>query len=358
MTSAVPGQNCALDAAVPFAPDAAPSLPPTILSLADRSPSGTTSTCARAAQLAAAFQQHFSYDPKAPSGSSIQVLEDFLNGPKGNGGGTGTYEQAAAAYALMAEALGMPARVVVGFHAGHPLGHDTYQVNPSDTYAWVEIDFVGAGWVPFYPTLRNGPTPPADQADQGSSHLHQNPNQTAPTGGVPREKATPSQLHETSGSAWTVAAIVIGIALLVLLVFFLAVVVCVRAVRRRRRQRRGQVAVVPSAGHRGVAGVAGPPGRGRRAPPGLGHGREVVSAENSLGREAVTPLSPLGRLSNAARFSDDPPDVVDADTAWACTDTLSGLTGPALGGWGPLRRAADLRVLFRRSDRASARRRH
>ena len=358
VTSAVPRQNCTLDAAVPFAPDAAPSLPPAILSLADQYAGGATSPCARAAQLAAAFEQHFSYDPKAPSGSSIQVLENFLNGPKDDGGGTGTYEQAAAAYALMAEALGMPARVVVGFHAGHPLGHDTFQVNPDDAYAWVEIDFVGAGWVPFYPTLRNGPTPPADQADQGSSHLRQNPDQTAPTGGVPREKATPSQLNETSGSAWTVAAIVIGIALLVLLVFFLAVVVIVRAVRRRRRQRRRQVAdprqQVIGAWQESLDLLAGV-GVHRRA---SATATEVVSAGTErLGPEAATPLSPLGRLSNAARFSDDPPDVVDADTAWACTDALSGLTGPALGRWGRLRRAVDLRVLFGRSDRASARRR-
>ena len=176
------------------------------------------------------------------------------------------------------------------------------------------------------------------------------------------QRATPSQLHpRLQGSSLAVALVVFGIvvwALLVLLVPAAAVIV-----RTAVLAGGGPVGVRPPIRGPVVIGaweesldVLATVGVHRRA---SATATEVVSAGTErLGPEAATPLSPLGRLSNAARFSDDPPDVVDADTAWACTDALSGLTGPALGRWGRLRRAADLRVLFRRSDRASARRRH
>ncbi|MGH9089960.1 MAG: transglutaminase TgpA family protein [Acidimicrobiales bacterium] len=348
VTSEVPTQDCRLDQAVPFSPGEVPSLPPLISSLATQYAGGATSPCQRATELAAAFSQRFSYNPKAPSGSDIQVLLNFLQGPKSQDGGTGTYEQAAAACALMAEALGMKARVVVGFHAGHSLGHGTYRIRPDDAYAWVEVDFVGAGWVPFYPTLRNGPTPPADKTDQGSSQLHHT-NVTAPTGGTPVERATPSQLHQQQGSSWVVAGVVLGIVVGTLMLLVALSALAVWSVRRRRRQRRRSAADP----RRRVLG-AWEESLDVLATVGVRHRASQTAAEvassgtDRLGAEAETSLASIGRLSNAARYSDRPPGSGDADTAWSCADSLAAVSGRALSRWGRLRRALDLRVLFRR----------
>jgi hypothetical protein len=352
VTSVVPTKDCTLDQAVPFAPGAAPVLPAVISSLADQYAGGAQSPCARATELAAAFEQHFSYNPKAPSGSSIQVLENFLQGPKDEDGGTGTYEQAAAACALMAEALGMKARVVVGFHAGHPLGHGTYEIRPDDAYAWVQIDFVGAGWVSFYPTLRHGPTPKTDQADQGSSQLRHNPDQITPKSGAPVERATPSQLHRQQGSTLAVVGVVLGIVLLLLLVLLGMAAATVRAVRRRRRKRRRATAdprqQVIGAWEESLDLLAA---AGVRRQPWETAGEVVSSGTVRLGGEAAASLVPLAKLSNAARYSDQIPTAADAKAAWTCTDSLSAVTDGVLGRWARWRRALDVRIVFRRGGR-------
>ena len=348
VTSVVPTKDSALDQAVPPATGETPAFPAVITSLAHQFTGGATSPCAQATELAAAFNK-FSYNPKAPSGSSIQVLENFLEGPKDEAGGTGTFEQAAAACALMAEALGMRARVVVGFHAGRHLGGGSYQIRPDDAFAWVEVDFVGAGWVPFYPALAHGPTPKADKADQGSSALRHNPDQISPTRGAPVQRATPSQLHRLQGSSLAVALVVFGIVVGALLVLLLAAAVIVRTARRRRRRRRRaatdtrQLVIGAWEESLDVLATVGV----RRHPSETAE--EVVSSGSArLGDAAAASLLPLGHLSNAARYSDRAPAAADGGTAWACADTVSAVAGGVLGRWGRLRRAVDLRDVFRR----------
>ncbi|MDO5720829.1 MAG: transglutaminase domain-containing protein [Actinomycetaceae bacterium] len=71
----------------------------------------------------------------------------------------GDDEQYASAMALAARALGMPARVVMG---AYPEQYSDGEIRllGRDVHAWVEIEFEGAGWVPF------DPTPPRDQTPQ------------------------------------------------------------------------------------------------------------------------------------------------------------------------------------------------
>jgi hypothetical protein len=66
----------------------------------------------------------------------------------------GDDEQYAVAMALMATQLGMPARVVMGWHADekHPQDGPTLTATGGNLHAWVEIAFQGYGWVPFDPT--------------------------------------------------------------------------------------------------------------------------------------------------------------------------------------------------------------
>ncbi|WP_084515821.1 transglutaminase-like domain-containing protein [Microbacterium luticocti] len=69
----------------------------------------------------------------------------------------GDDEQYATAMALMAGALGIPARVVMGFYpAEDEASGSVFSATGDDLHAWVEVPFTGVGWVAF------DPTPPKD----------------------------------------------------------------------------------------------------------------------------------------------------------------------------------------------------
>jgi hypothetical protein len=54
---------------------------------------------------------------------------------------------------VMARAVGVPARLVLGYAPGrYDSFQGRYEVRDSDEHAWVEIYFSGIGWVPFEPT--------------------------------------------------------------------------------------------------------------------------------------------------------------------------------------------------------------
>jgi hypothetical protein len=90
-----------------------------------------------------------------PAGHSLGRLTDLMRYRVGNA------EQYAAAMALIAHRMGMPARVVMGFK---PDDSGTVDLVGDDVTAWVEIEFQGRGWVPFFPTPPKENTPkPAPQ---------------------------------------------------------------------------------------------------------------------------------------------------------------------------------------------------
>jgi transglutaminase-like putative cysteine protease len=89
---------------------------------------------------------------EAPVGSSYARLETFLFGASGAAGANeGTAEQFASAYAVLARAVGLPTRVVVGFQPVKPGSDGVAVVRGADATAWPEVYFSGWGWVPFDP---------------------------------------------------------------------------------------------------------------------------------------------------------------------------------------------------------------
>jgi transglutaminase-like putative cysteine protease len=105
-----------------------------------------------------ALQNHFaSYDYSVSLSPRVgDPIEQFLRER------VGFCQQFAGTYALMARALGAPARVATGFTWGDAIetdpttGRTTYQVTGRHTHAWVEVYFADLGWVIFDPTPGRG----------------------------------------------------------------------------------------------------------------------------------------------------------------------------------------------------------
>ncbi len=94
----------------------------------------------------------------APVGSSYARLETFLFGG-GAGANVGTAEQFASAFAVLARAVGLPSRVVVGFRPPAPGPDGVAAVRASDATAWPEVYFDTWGWVAFDPVSGNDSGP-------------------------------------------------------------------------------------------------------------------------------------------------------------------------------------------------------
>jgi hypothetical protein len=123
----------------------------------------------RLAQLNALVREfrssEFGYNTLAPPGQSLGVLDKFLSpvtaNPETATNRLGSAVQFADAFAVLARALNVPSRIVVGYKvdpAAVQAGR-IITVRPRDMYAWVEVNFAGLGWVPFDPTSTNAHTP-------------------------------------------------------------------------------------------------------------------------------------------------------------------------------------------------------
>jgi len=174
----------------------------------------------------------FSYSLAPAGGSGIPQLVKFLTTDK-----VGYCEQFAAAMAVLARTLGVPARVVVGFLAPHRLSDGSYRYTSDDLHAWPEIYFSGSGWVRFEPTpaARTG-APPEWTIGGPSRGQTSTPTVTPSSTGVPgnTKRRPASSGSSTGGDSATSDAVAWSVALaLVLLVLALP-----RVIRTRQRRRR------------------------------------------------------------------------------------------------------------------------
>lgn len=211
--------------------------PSVITRIAEEVTAGATTDYDRMVRLQTWFRNTggFSYSLDPAPGSGIDRLVDFLTVDK-----VGYCEQFAAAMAILARTLGVPARVAVGFLAPETQEDGSYRYTSDDLHAWPEIYFSGSGWVRFEPTpaARTGANPPAWTTGNNTPEPTTAPSATA----VPTQRASdaPRKEAETAGGdttagggsnrwAWLVGAILLA------LVLWLP-----RLVRsRQRRQRLG-----------------------------------------------------------------------------------------------------------------------
>lgn len=292
-------------------------------------------------------------DRMSRSGHGADRIQELLTSPLM----IGDQEQYAVAAALIADELGFPARVVMGFTAGGDSGAAGASANGgtttfrgSDVTARIEVDTAQWGWVMLNPnpSVREIPNeqqqtpqpvtrpetvvppPPVDQQDQDQQAPPQSDRNTPPV--------QPLWLQILLAALpWVLGAL--GLIALVLLPF--GVIVLLKRIRRRRRRRaptpRGRIVgawdeyrdalldrghdVVGSATRREI--VAGAPGEG-----GTG----------------------LAALADRAVFGPSDVDQVAADRMWSATDDAVGTLRAGRTRRERFRTAVSLRSL-RRPDR-------
>lgn len=176
------------------------------------------------------------------SGHGADRITTLLTGDLMVGDG----EQYAAAMALMAREMGLPARVVMGFVPEAPAGpDDAVTLTGADVEAWVEVELAGHGWVPFDPTPDESRTPRSDDRDQRAAEDPQvrQPPPPLPEPVEPPDEDTeqPSTRDEpadgAAGDDWG-RVLVVAAAVGVPLALLLGPVLLVLAAKQRRRRRR------------------------------------------------------------------------------------------------------------------------
>lgn len=133
--------------------DTGGDLRPEVIATAVEVTAGATTAFDKADRLRTYFTDPangFTYTLQVPPGDSGDLLLDFLTLKQGY------CEQYATAMAVMLRAVGVPARVAVGFTQGVPNADGDYVIDSHDAHAWVEVPFDGAGWVEFDPTPLGG----------------------------------------------------------------------------------------------------------------------------------------------------------------------------------------------------------
>jgi transglutaminase-like putative cysteine protease len=206
------------------------------------------------------FRNNFTYDLNTPPGHGETAIERFLDVR------AGYCEQFAGTYAAMARAVGLPARVAVGFTPGDPDPSvpGLYHVRGLHAHAWPEVFFPGQGWVLFEPTPTRG-APNAQQytgvaEEQGSeggtaTTLPQQatvpttepsqPSDTAPISipNTPTLNTTGPENARPEPSFWSTRrfggkALVTAAVIPIVLAVYAAGVLAFHAVYRRRRRSR------------------------------------------------------------------------------------------------------------------------
>ncbi|HEU5332745.1 MAG TPA: transglutaminase-like domain-containing protein [Actinocrinis sp.] len=276
-------------------------------------------------------------------GHSIVRLTGFLNGPQP----VGDDEQYAAAYALIAESLGIPARVVFGALA-EPGG----VVRGRDIHAWVQVHVASGAWatIPdadFMPSETKTPAPqPPQTAQQASATVVPPPNALHPPTGATAGGGSANSAPGHSGSgasglpAWLGTLLtVLGWAglPLALIAFAFGVVAGLKTHRRHRRRTTGSPANRFAAGwldlvdHARDLGFAVPGG---------------ITRQQQAGRLAGTGLAALARTADSAVFGPGDPGTDHALAYWRQIDAARRELTRRAGRRTRLRAAFDLRTLI------------
>lgn len=259
--------------------------------------------------------------------------------------GGGYAEQRAAAFTVLARAMGYPARVAVGYRLRDYRG-GAFQVSTSDAHAWSEVHFADYGWVTFDPsgsTQMSEPKPPAEVPRVV-------PPQPAPPTTTPApDPQTAAQRSETAdgrGFGWNSVrdGTVLVVAGAVLLVLLACGLVAITKAHRRKRRRRDpdHAARVLGAWQEQIDRLTE---RGITPPVSLTFHEVARHVRTSLG-DAAALIEASADLATTAVYAPEHLDSSDADRAWELVAGLQARLHPERLSAARLRAAVDPRPLW------------
>lgn len=141
----------------------------------------------------------FTYTTQAPGDGSTDsgqdAIEAFLNAR------AGYCVHFASAMAVMARALGIPARVAVGFLPGTHNSDGSWTITMRDAHAWPELYFDGIGWLRFEPTppVRSGGV--GDVVANGATDPQTLPSGPSASAAVPSPSANSKLAKENAADS-------------------------------------------------------------------------------------------------------------------------------------------------------------
>jgi transglutaminase-like putative cysteine protease len=261
-----------------------------------------------------AHLKSFGYAVSARPGHSYGAVQRVLLGRAENEAGYA--EQFASAFALLARAIGYPARVAVGYRLlPEKRQGNAYRVDTSDAHAWPEIHLAGFGWVAFEPTNTKNPATAAPPREQTAPVLPADERLQQPL--QPQAEAVPGAAPATGGGTGAVVrrtALVAGAVVLAVFALLLASAGA-KALRRTARARRGPPSARIAAAWRETTDRMRE--RGLRAPPALTPAEvAAAAAATGPGARAAEQVTELALVTTTAVCAPYEPAEEAARRSW------------------------------------------
>lgn len=280
---------------------------------------------------------------RPPTGHGLYQIRRLLEDK------TGTAEQYASAFAVLARSLGYHARVVVGFLPTRQ-SDSMSTVSGRNVHAWVEVEFTRIGWVPYDPTPGRAGEPAADDAQGQPRPGESQAPADDPTAAPGAHPDRPEPTDRTGGDrteallSWLGSAVA-GLVLLVLL--STAAVPVIKAFRRRRRSRLADPDRKAAAAWRDTQERLAESGlriRTSQTP-----WEVVAAAEARFTPDPHGALRGLALLHDEAAYAADPITPTLAEAAWHQAGLARRWLAGRLSRIQRLRAAVDPRPLFGRT---------
>lgn len=240
----------------------------------------------------------------------------------------GNAEQYATAMALMATQLGIPARVVMGFHPNpdDDAPGEVWEVTGVQAQVWVEANLDGAGWVAFDPTPDRDKEPQTDTPRPQPKPKPQvdpppNPPEKLPEEPIVADDEAVNVDEEDQSDDAGIAAILLIIGaiaggLLILALPFL-VILMMKVRRAARRRTRGQVTDQIAGAWDEVVDRARD--LGYVAPSSSTRGEAATSLQSAY---PSAPVATMARSVDATIFGDVVPNEALRTDAWVQAEDL------------------------------------